>query len=53
MDQQMKSCQQPPIGRQAWVKKKEDIHPMRGKVRTYYVKVFMPRIWFLILRHQL
>jgi hypothetical protein len=29
MDQQMKSYQQPPIGRQAWVKKKEDIHPMR------------------------
>jgi hypothetical protein len=34
MDQQMKSCQQSPIGRQAWVKKKEDIHPMRGNGLT-------------------
>jgi hypothetical protein len=34
MDQQMKSCQRPPIGRQAWVKKKEDIHPIRGNGLT-------------------
>jgi hypothetical protein len=24
MDQQMKSCQQPPKGRQAWVRKKDE-----------------------------
>jgi hypothetical protein len=52
MGQQMKSCQQPPTGRQAWVKKKNNIHPMRGNGRTQQEKVFMPRIWFLILRHQ-
>jgi hypothetical protein len=34
MDEQMKSCQQPPIGRQDWVKKKEDMHPMRGNRLT-------------------
>jgi hypothetical protein len=34
LGQQMKSCQQPPIGRQAWVKKKKEIHPMRGNGRT-------------------
>jgi hypothetical protein len=34
MDQQMKSCQQPPIRRHAWVRKKEDIHPMRGNGLT-------------------
>jgi len=34
MGQQIKSCQQPPIGRQAWVKKKEDIHPLRGSGLT-------------------
>jgi hypothetical protein len=27
MNHQMKSCPQPPKGRQAWVRKKEDIHP--------------------------
>jgi hypothetical protein len=31
MGQQMKSCQQPPTGRQAWVKKKNNIHPMRAE----------------------
>jgi hypothetical protein len=49
MGQQIKSCQQPPIGRQTWVKKKEDIHPMRGNGWTKEDKVFMPMIWFLIL----
>jgi hypothetical protein len=34
MGQHMKSCQQPPTGRQAWVRKKGDGHPMRGNVRT-------------------
>jgi hypothetical protein len=34
MGQQMKSCQQPPTRRQAWVKKKNDIYPMRGNGRT-------------------
>jgi hypothetical protein len=34
MGQQMKSCQQPPPGRQAWVKKKNNIYPMRGNGRT-------------------
>jgi hypothetical protein len=29
MDHQMRSCQQPPTGRQVWVRKKEDIHPLR------------------------
>jgi hypothetical protein len=29
---EMKSCQQPPSGRQAWVKKKNN--PMRGNGRT-------------------
>jgi len=33
MGQQMKSCQQPPPERQAWVKKKNNIHPMRGNGR--------------------
>jgi hypothetical protein len=30
----MKYCQQPPKGRQAWVRKKEDIHPLRGNGLT-------------------
>jgi hypothetical protein len=34
MDHQMKSCQQPPKGRQEWVKKKEYIHPQRGNGLT-------------------
>jgi len=34
MGQQMKSCQQPPTGRQAWVRKKGDVHPMRGNRLT-------------------
>jgi hypothetical protein len=34
MDHQMKSYQQPPTGRQAWVKKKEDIHLLRGNGLT-------------------
>jgi hypothetical protein len=34
MGQLMKSCQQPPIGRQAWVRKKEDVHPMKGNRLT-------------------
>jgi len=34
MGQQMKFSQQLPIGRQAWVRKKGDVHPMRGNVRT-------------------
>jgi hypothetical protein len=29
MDHQMKSCQQPPIGRQTWARKKKDFHPLR------------------------
>jgi len=32
MEWMMQSYQQPPIGRQAWVKK--DSHPMRGNRRT-------------------
>jgi hypothetical protein len=52
MGQQMKSCQQLPTERQACVKKKNNIHLMRGNGRTLQEKVFMPRIWFLILRHQ-
>jgi hypothetical protein len=34
IDHQMKSCQQIPKGRQAWVRKKEDIHPLRGNGLT-------------------
>jgi hypothetical protein len=34
MDHQTKSCQQPPKGRQAWVKKEEDIHTLRGNGLT-------------------
>jgi hypothetical protein len=34
MDHQMKSCQQPPTGRQAWVSKKKDIHSLRGNGLT-------------------
>jgi len=34
MGQQMKSCQQPPTGRQAWVRKNGDVHPMRGNLHT-------------------
>jgi hypothetical protein len=34
MDHQMKSYQQPPKGRQAWFRKKEDIHPKRGNGLT-------------------
>jgi hypothetical protein len=34
MDQQMNSCQQPPTGSQAWVKKKKNIHPIRENGRT-------------------
>jgi hypothetical protein len=41
-----------PRVKQVWVKKDETIHPMRGNERTYQEKVFMPRIRFLILRHQ-
>jgi hypothetical protein len=31
MDHQMKACQQPPPGRQEWVRKDEGIHPLRGR----------------------
>jgi hypothetical protein len=41
-----------PRFKQEWVKKDETIHPMRGNERTEQEKVFMPRIPFLILRHQ-
>jgi hypothetical protein len=34
MGQQMKPCQQPPTGRQAWVRKNGDVHPMRGNRLT-------------------
>jgi hypothetical protein len=34
MHHQMKACQQPPPGRQAWVKKDEDIHPLKGNGLT-------------------
>jgi hypothetical protein len=34
MGQQMKSYQQPPTGRQAYVRKKEVVHPMRGNRLT-------------------
>jgi len=34
MDHQMNSYQQPPKGRQAWVRKKEDINPQRGNRLT-------------------
>jgi hypothetical protein len=34
MGQQMKSCQQPHTGRQAWVRMKGDVHLKRGNVRT-------------------
>jgi N-acetylneuraminic acid mutarotase len=34
MDHKMKSCQQPPQGRQAWVIKEADIHPFRGNGLT-------------------
>jgi len=34
MGRQMKTCQQSPTGRQAWVKKKKDNHPMKGNRRT-------------------
>jgi hypothetical protein len=30
----MKSCQQPPQGRQAWVRKEADISPLRGNGLT-------------------
>jgi len=29
MDHQMKACQQPPPGRQAYVRKDENVHPLR------------------------
>jgi hypothetical protein len=34
MDHQIKSCQQPPTRRQAWVRKKQNIHPLRGNGLT-------------------
>jgi len=34
MDHQMKACQQPPPGRQAWVRNDEDVHPLRGSGLT-------------------
>jgi hypothetical protein len=34
MDHQMKSCQQPLKGRQAWVRKEADIHLLRGNGLT-------------------
>jgi hypothetical protein len=34
MDHQMKSYQQPPQGRQALVRKEEDVHPLRGNGLT-------------------
>jgi len=30
MNHQMKVCQQPPLGRQVWVRKDEAIHPLIG-----------------------
>jgi hypothetical protein len=46
-----KTCKPPPRVKQVWVRKDETIHPMRGNERTYQKKVFMHRIWFLILSH--
>jgi hypothetical protein len=34
MDYQMKACQQPPPRRQAWVRKDEAVHPLRGNGHT-------------------
>jgi hypothetical protein len=34
MDHQIKSCQQQPKRRQAWVRKEADIHPLRGNGLT-------------------
>jgi hypothetical protein len=34
MDHQMKACQQPPPGRQAWVRKDEVVLPLRGNGHT-------------------
>jgi hypothetical protein len=34
MDHQMKAYQQPPLGRQVWVRKDEAIHPLRGSGLT-------------------
>jgi hypothetical protein len=34
MDHQMKSCQQPLKGRQAWVRKEAEIHPLKGNGLT-------------------
>jgi hypothetical protein len=34
MDHQMKHYQQPPKGRQAWVRKEADNHPLRGNGLT-------------------
>jgi hypothetical protein len=34
MDHQMKACQQLPPGRQVWVRKDENIHPLRENELT-------------------
>jgi hypothetical protein len=34
MDHQIKSCQQPPKERQAWVRKEAEIHPLKGNGLT-------------------
>jgi hypothetical protein len=51
IDNQLKACQQPPWVRQVWVRNDEVIHPLRGSGLTYLVRLYMPRIWFLILEH--
>jgi len=50
MELMMQSCQQPPTGWQTWAEKGS--YPRKGNRRTSQDRVFMPRIWFLILRHQ-
>jgi hypothetical protein len=50
VDHQMKAC--PPPGRKAWVRKDDDVHPSRGSGLTKMVRIHIPRIWFLILEHQ-
>jgi hypothetical protein len=34
MDQQINACQQSPLGKQAWVRNDEAVHPLRGNGHT-------------------
>jgi hypothetical protein len=40
-----------PKRKATWVRMEADIHPLRGNGLTQLVREYIPRIWFLILKH--